>query len=201
MNKIQKEILIGKLLGDAHISKISDTKARFQIAQSDKQSEYVEHLYEIFKDLCGTAPKYNVGKYTTVYFNSLSSEELLDVYRMFINDNVKGVPQNIKEILTARGLAYWFMDDGTSYYAKGRQSKNIKSSVLFCTDCFTKDDVELLIDTLKENFNIQSSLSKPPTRKGYRIYIGTREAQKFYDIIEPFIIDSMRYKIKRPYIL
>ena len=27
----------------------------------------------------------------------------------------KRVPKNINELLTPRGLAYWFMDDGTSY--------------------------------------------------------------------------------------
>lgn len=39
---------------------------------------------------------------------------------MFYNNKIKIVPKNIKEFLTAIGLAYWIMDDGKK--GSGRQS-------------------------------------------------------------------------------
>lgn len=201
MNKIQYETLIGTLLGDAYLTKISSIKARFSIGHSDKQRDYLEHLYKVFEDLCGTAPKDNKGKkYTTVYFNTLSSKEIFEVYNLFVKDGVKIVPQNIEELLTARGLAYWFMDDGTSCYVSITNRLKVRNSTaMLCTDAFTKNEVELLIKVLQDKFGIECNLNHPKSRKGYRIYIGTKSAQKFFDIIEPYIIDSMRYKIKRPY--
>lgn len=203
MNSLQQEILIGKLLGDGSISKVSEKTARFNIGQSIKQEDYVNHLYDIFKDMCGTPPrKQKSGEYTIVYFNSLSSFELMDIYKLFVNDGIKGVPQNIEELLTARGLAYWFMDDGTSSYVSiAKRLKTRNAFAMFCTDAFNDKDIDLLRNALFKNFGIKSSVASPKSRKGKRIYIGTNETQKLFDIIEPFIVDSMSYKIKRPYIL
>ena len=72
---------------------------------------------------------------------------------------------------------------------------------MFCTDAFNDKDIDLLRNALFKNFGIKSSVASPKSRKGKRIYIGTDETQKLFDLIEPFIIDSMSYKIKRPYIL
>lgn len=203
MNSLQQEILIGKLLGDGSISKVSEKTARFNIGQSIKQEDYVNYLYDIFKDMRGTPlRKQKSGGYTTVYFNSLSSFELMDIYKLFVNDGIKGVPQNIEELLTARGLAYWFMDDGTSSYVSiTKRLKTRNAFAMFCTDAFNDKDIDLLRNALFKNFGIKSSVASPKSRKGKRIYIGTDETQKLFDIIEPFIIDSMLYKIKRPYIL
>ena len=42
MNSLQQEILIGKLLGDGSISKVSEKTARFNIGQSIKQEDYMK---------------------------------------------------------------------------------------------------------------------------------------------------------------
>lgn len=200
MNEKQKEILIGSLLGDASIAKVSDTKARVNISHSDKQLDYVNYLYSELESLCKTPPKENKGKYITYYFNTLSREDLLELYNKFVVEGVKGVPKDIEKLLTPLGLAVWFMDDGTSCYVTiTDRMVNRNSTVMLCTDAFTKRDVELLINVLEKKFGIKANLNHPKSRKGYRIYIGTKYAQKFFDVVEPYIIDSMRYKIKRPY--
>jgi hypothetical protein len=51
INKFQKEILIGLILGDAHLEKsLNSLSYRLKIEQSFFHKEYVEHLYNIFKD-------------------------------------------------------------------------------------------------------------------------------------------------------
>jgi hypothetical protein len=51
ITKIQKEILIGLILGDAHLEKsLNGYSYRLKIEQSVKKKEYIFHLFNIFKD-------------------------------------------------------------------------------------------------------------------------------------------------------
>ena len=70
---------------------------------------------------------------------------------LFYNSNKKKViPNNIEELLTPLALAIWIMDYGT-----------FKSPGLrIATNCFTKQEVELLVKALENKFNIKSSLQK-----------------------------------------
>jgi hypothetical protein len=52
-----KDILVGSLLGDGSIRKSSlNSNAYFTIGQCMKNSEYILHLYELFKDYCSASP-------------------------------------------------------------------------------------------------------------------------------------------------
>ena len=51
----------------------------------------------------------------------------------------------------ARGLAYWFMDDGT---CKSYRSQNGKRYYVFSTQSFPKEDQSILIQALQDNFSI-----------------------------------------------
>ena len=53
LTKLQKEILVGILLGDAHLETQNFGKTfRLKFSQSVKHQAYVFHLYEIWKNLC-----------------------------------------------------------------------------------------------------------------------------------------------------
>lgn len=62
LTKSQREILIGVILGDAHLE-TQDNKQTYRIkfAQSVAHKPYLGHLYDIFKDWVLTPPKYNVS--------------------------------------------------------------------------------------------------------------------------------------------
>ena len=84
-------------------------------------------------------------------FNTYAFSSLLDLYKLFYNSNKKKViPNNIEELLTPLALAIWIMDDGT-FKSPG---------VRIATNCFTKQEVELLVKALEKKFNIKSSLKK-----------------------------------------
>lgn len=52
LSKLQKEILFGILLGDAHLKvNKKKTKASLVVLQSIRHKDYVFHLYEVFKNL------------------------------------------------------------------------------------------------------------------------------------------------------
>lgn len=201
MNQKQIEVITGCCLGDISIQFISETTARFQICQSIKHKEYVESKFEILRDLCKTEPKQKDEKYPVIYFNSVGSTELHTLLSKFKCDGIRRVPSDIKDILTPIALTYWFCDDGTSSYVTlTDRLKTVNSNITLCTDRYTMDEVNLLIDALSYKFNIKSSIKSSPSMNGrIRIYIGTKYSQKFFDIVEPFIPKIMEYKIKRPY--
>lgn len=58
VSKIQDEIIIGTMLGDCSIEKARPlSNARLQFKQSTKNKLYIAHLFDIFKEYCGTEPK------------------------------------------------------------------------------------------------------------------------------------------------
>ena len=67
---------------------------------------------------------------------------------MFYNLNVKIVPNNIYELLTTRGLAFWIMDDSSRY------GDGLHISVY----AFFNKDVDKLMFTLQNKFNIKCSI-------------------------------------------
>ena len=52
------QILIGLMLGDLYAEKASSrSNTRLQFKQSNKNKEYIYHLYSLFKDYCKSEPK------------------------------------------------------------------------------------------------------------------------------------------------
>ena len=68
----------------------------------------------------------------------------------------KRVPENIHELLTERGLAYWFMDDGDSY----TKTRSHLRYYRFNTQSFLLSDQERLVQALKDNFDIDATIQK-----------------------------------------
>ena len=196
----QREVIIGSLLGDARLEcrskgiRVSPITARLRIQQSEKQKDYVFWKYEILKPLVLSGPRKIMvwhdrkrRKYHySWYFHTRSYKKLGLLYQYFYQNGVKIFPEDIFEIITPRALAVWFMDDGS----------NTKESLTLNTHCFSKAEQLQIIRSLKEKYDISSTLIKDRTR--WKIRIGKSAYQEFIEIVRPFIIPSMRYKIVIP---
>lgn len=145
LSDVQKEVLIGVLLGDAYLSRPKpshNTKLVFDQSNS-LHKEYLLHLYDVFEPLTNMKPKITnrkadprTGKiYNSIKFSTLSLPCLNYYYELFYPNGKKIIPNNIEELLTARSLAYLIMDDGgKSYYGQ----------TIIHTRSYTKLEVELL---------------------------------------------------------
>lgn len=148
MNTELKEVIVGLALGDLHIRRRKKTWNTYLcIKQSIKNEPYVIHLYELFQEYCNMSPRIRdvrlLGKtHQSIYFDTLSYSAFNKFHDMFYKDKVKIEPKNIGELLTARGLCYWFLDDGGAE----------RSGYMFYTNSFTKEEVELLVRVLKDKF-------------------------------------------------
>ena len=119
LSTIQKEILIGSLLGDGHLETSNQAKTyRFIVVQSSKKQLYFQFLQNQFKPFI-TTPIYTrvyptqQGESSTLRFVSQFSSIFSPYGSMFYVEKTKRVPLCIEQILTPLGLTIWYMDDGS----------------------------------------------------------------------------------------
>lgn len=131
-------------MGDGFIERAKPThNAKIRIEQSyPEKSEYLESLYNIFEPLTTMKPtiltinnnKRGVST-KSIYFITLAMPCLNYYHELFYKEGLKIIPKNLSELLTARGLSYWILDDGGKY---------IHNKTLIHTRSFSKSYVEFL---------------------------------------------------------
>lgn len=195
LNKVQREILIGILLGDAHLETQNNGRTyRLKVEHSLKQRFYLEYLYEIFKEWCLSPPREKIKHlkqkiYINLAFTTVSHRSFRFYAHQFYKKGKKNVPKLIHRWLTPRVLAYWFMDDGS---IKSRESKG----VILNTQGYGRQDIQKLIKVLQTKFSLGCKERKQ--KEGFQIYISGKSYEKFVELVKPYIIKSMYYKIPPP---
>ena len=188
-----KEIITGSMLGDLSSERKSiKSNARLQFKQSIKNEVYINHLWSLFKEYCGSKPltmsyfdkRVNKMKdYSSIKFQTLSLPCFNEFREMFYNhDGLKIIPLNLKELLTERGLAYWIMDDGY---------KSEKGFYL-CTESFSLSEIIFLIDILKSKLGLECNYHSHTN--GYRLYIFGSSKDKLINLIKLYLLSHFYYK-------
>ena len=108
-----------------------------------------------------------------------------ELYDIFYVNGVKGIPNNIYELLTPVAFAHLILGDG------GFKSKGI----YLCTDSYTIQDVVRLMNVLIIRYGLKCTLHKASNGKGYRIYISRHSVDKVIEIVLPYLTPSMYYKV------
>lgn len=202
LNTIQKEILVGTLLGDATIAKSKKIALNVKFEQKLANEEYINHLYEIFEPYVGTPPKVRniIGggakDRQSIWFRTYRHIDFKFYYDLFYiktNQDLrkKRVPKLIHKFLTPRALAYWFMDDGSYYYNKSKTTQ--QKVYYFNTQSFSYEDIKILKKALKLNFNFDTNIYKDRTY--YLLYIQPQSKDDFIHLIKSFIIETFDYKL------
>lgn len=188
LTDIQREVLVGVLLGDAHLETQNQGRTyRVKFEYSAGHSEYAHHLHELFKEWIRTPPQSKQDEtHNTIRFQTVSHPAFRFYAHQFYDGRKKCVPGLIHRYLSERAIAYWFMDDGS---IKSRESKG----VLFNTQGFDRNDVQRLIHALSRTFGLEAKERKQ--KEGWQIYISGNSYERFREIVDSHIVPSMRYKI------
>ena len=184
LSKVQREVLVGKLLGDGYLG-LNGHEARLQVLHSLKQRDYVDWQYVIFHEWTKSLPApLGKGDYR---FRTVTHAEFTRYYKLFYPKGVKVVPSNIADYLDSPlALAVWYMDDG-----KRRPDCR---GFFFDTLSFSESGQHLLIDCLNQNFGLMD-LRLHWNGDGYHIYAPARNALHFRELVDEYVIPSMRYKL------
>ena len=202
----QKDLLIGTLLGDGNLqTETSGRTWRYRALHKAEHKEYLFHKYSVLQPLCKSPPIYAaiVDSRTNKlcqrwYFNTTVNDSLRHYGNLFYsfdpktNTFVKNVPKNIELFLTPRAIAYWYMDDGSLKWLGKSNAMRI------CTESFSKEGLFRLQTALKNRFNLETSLVKKTNEGvlvGYRIAINEQNSSNFREIIRPYLVECMKYKV------
>ena len=194
LTKEQREILVGLMLGDGCLESQNKGRTfRLKIEQSNLHKDYVDWLYGKFKEFVLTEPKTKIKtigekKYLNYGFQTLSCGNLRFFAYQFYSKKLteKQIPRLIKRFLTPLALTIWFMDDGQIKSRKHR-------ALLINSQCYSRNDLRLLQNALEEKFNIKTTLKKE--KRGFRIYLLSETINNFLELVSPYILPSMKYKL------
>jgi len=187
--------LVGILLGDAHIVRRSSTgNSRLVYAQTAiAHKEYFDYVLSFFLAYCVNdyIPQSRIVRdnrtkktYSAISFTTMQLPCLNEFRDNFYVLNLKVVPDNIYELLTPRGLAFWLMDDGS------KKDSGMHIGVY----AFSNTDVDKLMFTLQDKFNIKCSIHYNRDKKP-RIYIFKESMDTLRNLVKPFFIKEMLYKL------
>ena len=192
LNKLQRSILVGLLLGDGHLETVTRDKTyRLKVEHSLKQKEYVDWLYGMFTDFISNEPytkikSLNEKQFSSYGFTTCSSEVFRFYAQQFYSERKKIIPKLFTKLIDPLALAIWFMDDGSL------KSIHHKTYVIHSIG-YTKKELEIVQKILEEKFGIKIKLHKQYDR--WRIYFLSETANEFKKLIEPYMISSMKYKL------
>ncbi len=187
------DVLVGLLLGDACLETQNGGRTyRLKIEQSARHEPYVRHIHELFSEWVLTPPRRRLRRASNGTlsvnwaFQTVSHGDFRPFALQFYASGRKEVPELIHDWLTPRAFAYWFMDDGSMKLAESK-------GVILNTHAYTREDVERLIGVLHDRFGLQASIRSQSD--GDQIYISGRSYDDFCELIRPFVIEEMRYKV------
>ena len=188
----QHAIIVGSILGDGMLEKRwRYPRLRFGLGLSQK--EYLFWKYKEFQNLTSSPPiivsawhKKMAKRYQSWHFGTRAMLELMDYWDTFYSNGHKIIPKNIGQLLIdPLSLAVWFMDDG--------YKRNDCNALRLNTDSFSDEEQKQLQAVLEKNFGIITTIHKKG--KYWNLYIPQTSAYKFAQIVRPYIIPSISYKI------
>ena len=193
---LQKQVLVGLLLGDGGLHANGGTNFYFKFDQKEAQHAYVSLVYLIFQPFVGTYPKLRLknGFPHSWWFRTYRLLCLQFYHDQFYGldahgNSIRVVPKLLHRWITPISLAFWFMDDGNKQ----------KHGYVLHTQCFAhyhvKDLQQVLGNTFGLEVTIQSDRKESTGKTYYYLYIAAGSIKKFTALIRPFILPCMQYKL------
>lgn len=193
-----KQLILGSLLGDASISRNENRGYHVRITHSEKQRGYSEYLasrlnvkLHEYEGKPGGFSKQAFKYYVLWYKNAKFSKYLESIV---LDNGKKKISQKWLDELKLEGIAYWFMDDGSSTWVDN------SLEIHFSTLGFGVEENKLLAEKLtlmgyKTRINLDRRVSNGP---GMFLRMSRFTTKKFMEDIKPYVwpIECMRYKLK-----
>ena len=203
INPIQKQLVLGSLLGDAFIHVVESkrvskkyvnkgTRARIQFRHGPKQEAYIRWKYRLMLPHTKTAPTLKpAAGFTKESLSFSTSCDFYDVASVVVDGDRKRPTINWLEQIDDFGLAVWYMDDGSLSDGVAR----------FHTEGFTREECETIAGWLIAKYNFPARVldsRKNDGRVHHYISIGRDGAQMLAGYIARYIPPCMRYKLPMP---
>jgi len=191
LNDEQHDLIVGSLLGDSSV-RMRNKNCSFRVSHSKKQKDYLEFKRNLLKGFSTNNDLYfrkkKLGNHILETFEfSTFTHSVFNFYRkLFYPNGEKKITREVLDMLNPRGLAFWICDDG-SY-------DNRQGYIVLCTNSFSLDEHKIMKKYFEEKWNLSPTIGFKD-KKYYYLRFKQNDSKKLIEIIKPFIIDSMKYKI------
>lgn len=191
------QLILGMVLSDASMYRVS-REALVKFEQGVDQKDFLFHLFEECKmDCFMTEPGMRKhihgpkeGEVKSYWFKTFSHKSFSIIWDLFYDDTTVKKSINsgiIINHLNEIGLAYWVIGDG-SLHREGRV-------LTLHTQGFSQDENKMLSEELNIKFGFKSKVVKHKNK--FVVQFTTSDANKLHDLLKPYLIPSMIYKLPR----
>jgi len=186
LNQLQKDLIIGSMLGDGHIDK-RETQPLFIVSHAENQKDYLYYKYKILKDLCNKEPSYIEGGEREfengIYECQPSYRICTRIYDCLLKYRGKSYTY-LLNLMNEFSFSIWVLDDGY------RGDSNWE----LCVAEYTQNDIEFAINKLKSDYNL---VAYQCSDKRYIKFTAdsSRELDKIILNNIPNELDIIKYKI------
>ncbi|MCA2590161.1 MAG: hypothetical protein IM509_05270 [Microcystis sp. M31BS1] len=207
MNKNDRALLLGMLIGDGclktkhHVSGDGEKSTYYEyvINHSIKQEEYLIFKRDLFhKIMGGKLPNLSYGKSAmnlgSVRFSRChKSFRLLHKY-LYSNNNKKFLTRRVLDYLNPQAIALWYMDDG-GIKPSFRKDGSVSSCQMVLSTYCSEQQADLILLYFKERWGVCGIKKLHRKTKLWYLIFNTTEGRKLEELISPYIIPFMEYKL------
>lgn len=189
ITKRSRHLVLFMAIGDGHIK-----NGCLHIRHSKEQKEYLEWKKKLLnKNGITTTPIVEIDN--EVYtFRTYSHEFIRLYYRILYNKGKNISDIKILKKINPIGLAILYMDRGGLTFKK--KNGRITGCYLTINTYLSKENNQIIIDYFRDEWNINFNQIK--SGKFYKLRCGTKETEKFIDIVKPYLVEvsCMKHKLK-----
>lgn len=180
-------LVLGSIMGDGSIRKGGEHTAYFREEHAAKQRDYLAWKAESFGSLVSTFGETKRGNFELSTTTLPTFSEYKDLFYGEKRTYKRITPQHVK-MLNPFSLAVWYQDDGTRDY----NSNSRRYSIAF------HSVTELEAREIEEAFATHFGLEARVVRNGTfsRIIFSKEVAERFEQLVTPYIHPSMAYKTR-----
>jgi len=187
------------VLGDGSIEKAERGNYRLAISHKLDSEDYLYWKASIIEQV--TSWSINLRKQGSTGFNpgekylrlrSSAHPWFTKVYERFYAPlGRKSIDPHALKLLSPLGLAILYQDDGSYHY-----SISAGHNILIHKLCFSKFELEALAKTIVDKFGIIFRINRDKNKGlGYRLRMRASDRERFFELIDPYIVPSMLYKV------
>lgn len=200
LHPFQRQMILGSVLGDGSLSRSDTFASSYRVTHGEAQREYCDWKREICSGITRAGKLSVVTKGRGDYsdgpkfrFWTKSVGELSELRRVFYPEGKKIIPQEVLDELDEVGLAFWFMDDGSTDIQEGRPQKYRTVRLAVCD--FDDDSVDRAQKWFERRWGLHSTVQRKSGKYPY-LHFFNENATEFLKIVAPYIHETMQYKLR-----
>lgn len=193
LSYVQKQIVLGSLLGDSSIFVTNKNSARYSCLHCKAQKDYLLFKNELLRSISHSGVKKVLYPKTPPGSNKTYNEEqflirtktlsCLKYYRdLCYQGGSKSINTTWLDELDALGLCVYYLDDGSLYDDR---------NAVFSMNGFNTSSKSIFMDWMKAKFGLECNLCSD----GNRIILNKEYTTKLHAIIKDYVPKCMQYKI------